>query len=117
MIDATAELGLGDHASFSLIGGIGRTDAGTLYEAGAAVSGYFLGNFDRGLSLGLQARATNANLGLPVESGVAIGPTLGGKYTFDFPLTLSAQIGGDLVNTKSFTGLAPNGKLSIGFSF
>lgn len=117
MIDATAEFGLGDRASFSLIGGVGRTDSGTLYEAGAAVSGYFVGDFDRGLSLGLQVRATNANLGLPVESGAAIGPTLGGKYTFDFPLTLTAQIGGDVVNTPSFTGLAPNAKLSIGFSF
>lgn len=109
---ATPQLGVGLEGALGSNGEIG------LYRVGVDVRQYFVGNFDTGLFVGVGVDAGNYHFFAPIEPNVAVGPTLGAKFTVPvIPITLSGSVGADLVVSDTRLMVAPSLAASVGFSF
>lgn len=117
MVGLNGEFRVSDDVGLSLGGALGADDLGTLYDINAQIKGYAAGDFDRGLSLGMEVRYGNADLFWVHGPAWAIGPVIGAKYTFDGGFTVEGQVGGEFVNGDGFVALAPTANLNLGFSF
>ncbi len=117
MVALNGEFRASDDVSLMLGGSLGADNAGTLYDVNAQLRGYALGDFDRGLNLGLEARYGNADLFWVHGPAWALGPVAGLKYTFDGGFVVEAQVGAEFVNGDGFIALAPTANLNLGFSF
>lgn len=117
MLELSAEARLTPKSSLSLIGGLGGYQGVPRYELGAQARGYFLGDFDRGIALGLEGRYSNLSIGSIVEPTVAVGPMLAAKYTGRVPLMLEGQLGLAYVQGSGWGGLEPIGRVNVGWSF
>ena len=116
MVEAMAELEVGNDRSVALIGGLGTEERRWLYTFGGQVKQYVAGDFDTGLSLGAEAKYGNADMQGFKGGTVSAGPFLGAKGTLGV-LSLEAQGGGQLVYNQGRTSIAPLVNLNAGVSF
>lgn len=113
-----AEFRATPHVGVGLEGALGSNGQVGLYRVGVDVRQYFVGNFDTGLFVGVGADAGNYHFFAPTEPNLAVGPTLGAKFTVPVvPITLSGSIGADLIVSSSRMMVAPTVAASVGFSF
>jgi hypothetical protein len=103
VFELTAELRAGERVGIAVIGGAGsikdrETDVKfSVYEAGGQLRYYVLGDFRRGLELGLEAlylhvsgsKGTTTGNG----EGLAVGPFIGYKLGTDVGFVFEAQLG------------------------
>lgn len=111
-MEVTGEYRLARKHGLAAIAGLGYPGV-LLAEAGASYRAYPLGDFDRGMQLGaeiLWAGATNS-----YDSATALQTSLmaGGKFTFDFGLTMEGQLGPTWIGGE----IGPMLNLNIGWSF
>jgi hypothetical protein len=139
MLELTGEVKIQDRFSVAFIGGIGRysqTDSGvnlsaTAYEAGGHLRFYPIGDFRRGLELGVEVlylKLSDTNLAASGE-GLAVGPFIGYKITTDAGFTFDVQGGAERVferatatsygstSTATQSAYIPLLNLNIGWSF
>jgi hypothetical protein len=144
MVEVTGEVRLTERVSVALIGGLGRmqgvyagcptllcTVTVRVYEVGAQ-GRWYLGNFDRGLHLGVEASylkvdATDATIDVKATvEGLTVGPFVGWKwvgsagFTFDLQgglqlLVLPASSSG--TSSKKETSALPLLNANLGWSF
>lgn len=113
-----AEFSATPHLGVGLEGALGSNGQVGLYRVGVDLRQYFVGNFDTGLFVGVGVDAGNYHFFAPTEPNVAVGPTLGAKFTLPVvPITFSGSIGADLVVSSHRTLVAPSLAASVGFSF
>lgn len=117
MAAVDAELRLASKGGLALTGGLGSLDGTTLFDLGAQIRGDVIGNFDRGVYLGVGGRYTDVPFYAVSGPAGALDAVIGFKYTFDTPLTLDAQVGPQVVNSAAFRALGPMVKLNVGWSF
>lgn len=117
MAAATAEFSLGDRGGIGVTGGLGAYQGAMLVELGGELRGYAVGDFDRGLYLGVGARGTSVPFYQPTDLSAAGAVFVGGKYTFAVPITLDLQLGPQLVANDDALVLGPYIKAGVGVSF
>lgn len=117
MLELSGEARLADKASLGLIGGMGTLSGIPRFELGAQARGYFAGDFDRGLALGVEGRYGNLSLGDRSDRVLAVGPVLAAKYTGRVPLTVEGQLGLAYVQAQQWGGIEPIVRLNFGWSF
>jgi hypothetical protein len=117
MAEVNAEFRLGTNGGLGVTGGLGASGGQSLYELGTELRGYAAGNFDRGVFLAVGGRLTDVPFYAPTDSAFAGDVAVGGKYTFDVPLTLEAEVGPQLVASRDWHAFGPMVKVNLGFSF
>lgn len=116
--DLTVELRVAPKTSLGLEGALGSDGEGLVGKGGLELRQYLLGDFDRGLYLGIGADYGNFHEFLPTTTALGVGPTVGAKYTLPVvPLTVGAEVGVDLVAAEDFLAVAPTVGVALGFSF
>lgn len=117
LLSGGVEFALGRKLGLAGTVGVGFSDTGALYDAGADLRGYLLGDFDRGLFVGGGLGVTNLT---PVSVGVdatTFDGFVGGKYTFRGGLTFEAALGAEAYTTETIGVLSPTAKVGVGWSF
>lgn len=117
MAAVNAEFRLGKIGGLGLTGGFGSNNGDTLYELGAEIRGYAIGDFDSGLFIACGGRATDVPFYTPSENAVAAYGAVGAKYTFAVPITIEGEIGPQIVSTRDWNAVGPMVKVNVGFSF
>ncbi len=134
VVEVTGEARVHDNVGVALIAGAGRyTDpnvsgiSATVYEAGAQVRVYVIGDFRHGMQVGgelLYLHLNDDRVAISGE-GLAVGPFLGYKIMIDAGFTFDAQLGfehisaraegnGATANDRTFIPLL---NLNVGWSF
>lgn len=117
MAAVNAEFALSPNAGLGLTGGVGSYQNATLIDLGTELRGYAVGDFDRGLFLGLAGRFTNVPYYTPDDPAFAAAGVVGAKYTFDVPITLEGEVGPQIAMSDDAVKVGPMVKLNVGFSF
>lgn len=128
VVNASAELRLGDSTSVAGRLGIGRVTidvplggdtTNTVFEIGGEARYYLLGSFRSGLFAGGDVRFTDAGSGalLNVEQALAVGPEIGYKHTFTLGLTLELRGGAQIAFGEADNPVVPLVSLGAGWSF
>src|SRR5690606_13892868 len=118
VVEVTGELRLAPTLSAAIIGGAGRLGGDrvnavddrsySVFELGAQVRWYALGDFRSGLQLGAEALylevATDDDGVSATGEGLALGPFVGYKHTFPIRLTLDAQVGAQALAVRADSG-------------
>ncbi len=108
--EVTGELCIGRNHGVAGIVGLGAPMGVLVGELGASYRYYATGNFDRGMQLGGELlMGAGDNGATALQSSLMIG----GKYTWDFGLTMEGQAGPSLLNGE----LAPMVNFNMGWSF
>jgi hypothetical protein len=117
LLSVSAEGALGRKVGLVGTGGLGFAQDVALYDVGADLRGYVIGDFDRGLFLSGGVGTTNFT---PVSAGVSsltIDGAVGAKFTFDFGLTLDGSIGVAAYTNEQLGVVSPTAKIGVGWSF
>jgi hypothetical protein len=103
VIELTGELRIGRKLGIAVIAGAGKVTAtdsnvtANVYEGGASVRYYVLGNFRHGMQIGgelLYVKATATDTSIDVRGkGFGISPFLGYKWTHHSGFTIDTQLG------------------------
>jgi hypothetical protein len=133
VVELTGEARVHDKVGVAVVGGAGKyTDdsvniSATVYELGAQVRFYLLGDFRQGLKLGAELLYLHLNATDVVATGegLAIGPFVGYKIIVDAGFTFEAQLGFEHVSAQAQSGgsaasekdYIPLLNLNIGWSF
>ena len=114
VVELTAEIRAHDKLGVALIGGAGRVKdrasniTAAVYEVGAQLRFYPVGDFRHGMQLGAELiylHASESNLSLSGQ-GVAVGPFIGYKVIADAGFTFDVQMGGEYVGFRATDGVA-----------
>jgi hypothetical protein len=133
IVELTGEARVHDRVGLAAIGGVGKYSdrsagvSAAVYEAGAQVRVYAVGDFRHGMQIGaelLYLHLADAALSATGE-GVAVGPFLGYKIMVDAGFTFDAQIGFQRVSAQAQSGTSTNSNrdyipllnLNVGWSF
>lgn len=116
-LEGQVEFKVADQFSLAMMGGAGGMYGVPLYEIGGQARGYVSGDYNSGINLGVEVRYGNVDLYGPTEPGLAIGPFIGGKATFNGGFTLEAQLGGQYIQGADYRAIAPIANLNLGWSF
>jgi hypothetical protein len=134
VVELTGEARVHDKVGIALIGGAGKyTDpnvtgiSATVYEAGAQVRVYVIGDFRHGMQVGgelLYLHLNDDRVAISGE-GLAVGPFLGYKIMIDAGFTFDAQVGFEHISARAQgNGATPSDKsiipllnLNVGWSF
>lgn len=117
LVEFAGEFRVAPKAGISLLGGIGGYNGTPTWALGGEARAYLAGSFSRGVFIGLDGRYTNALVPGYYDGAVALGPVLGGKYTFDTPLALEAKISASWVQGDNWAAVAPACTVAIGLAF
>jgi hypothetical protein len=133
VVELTGEARVHDKVGVAVVGGAGKyTDdsvniSATVYELGAQVRFYVLGDFRQGLQLGAELLYLHLNAPdiVATGEGLAIGPFIGYKIIVDAGFTFEAQLGFEHVSAQAQSGgssesqkdYIPLLNLNIGWSF
>lgn len=133
IVELTGEARVHDKVGLAVIGAAGKYSdnvsgiSAAVYEAGAQVRVYAIGDFRHGMQVGaelLYLHLTDTSIAATGE-GVAVGPFIGYKIMVDAGFTFDAQVGFEHVsaraqtstNTASDKDFIPLLNLNIGWSF
>ena len=134
MIELTGELRVAPKVGVAVIagaGGIRDMDTNALikvYEAGASVRYYVIGNFRHGMQIGGEAiyvKASTDNTGVEVNGrGLGLSPFLGYKWTSRIGFTIETQLGVTFITaradsatqTKQASKVGPLLNVNVGWS-
>lgn len=134
MIEVTGEFRVAPKLGVAVIAGAGAirdmdTDALIkVYEAGASVRYYVIGNFRHGMQIGGEAiyvKASTDNTGVEVRGrGLGLSPFLGYKWTSRIGFTIDTQLGVTFITaradsatqTKEESKVGPLLNLNVGWS-
>jgi hypothetical protein len=134
VVELTGEARVHDNVGVALIGGAGKYSdpnvsgiSATVYEAGAQVRVYVIGDFRHGMQVGgelLYLHLSDSRVALSGE-GLAVGPFLGYKLTIDAGFTFDAQLGFEHISARATDGTSnasdktfiPLLNLNVGWSF
>ena len=123
-----------DKVGVALIAGAGKYSdpnvsgiSATVYEAGAQVRVYVIGDFRHGMQLGgelLYLHLADTRLSVAGQ-GVAVGPFLGYKIMIDAGFTIETQLGFEYITARASSGTATAGgktvipllNVNVGWSF
>ena len=117
LLSANVELALGRKVGLLGTGGVGVASTGALYDLGADVRGYFVGDFDRGIFVGGGAGVTNLS---PFAMGAPAGTLdvfVGAKFTASFGLTADVAVGVEAAGHQEIGGIYPTAKVGVGWAF
>ena len=133
VVELTGEARVHDKVGVAVIGGAGKyTDASvnvsaTVYELGAQVRFYVVGDFRQGMQLGAELLYLHLDAAdiVATGEGLAVGPFLGYKVMVDAGFTFEAQLGFEHVSEQARSGgsaaseqdYIPLLNLNIGWSF
>lgn len=123
VISAGVEAAVGRRLSLGSTLGLGVLDTGAdtvgLYDLSVDGRGYLLGDFDRGVFVGVGGGVTNVT---PVSYGVetpTVQAVAGAKFTLPIGATIEAALGAeahlDLLREAAI--VAPTGRIGVGWSF
>jgi hypothetical protein len=111
-LEGTFEYKLGRRIGLGVIAGIGYPGE-LLSEGGVTFRWYPVGDFRGGMQVGAEALVADATYTV-----LTAGPFIGGKYIFDFGLTLDGQAGPQvLTSTQGVTSFGLLLNLNVGWSF
>ena len=133
IVELTGEIRAHDKLGLAMVAGVGRyTDksvdiSAAVYELGAQLRFYAIGDFRHGMQLGaevLYVHLSQSNLSLRGE-GLAVGPFVGYKVMADAGFTFDAQVGAQYLGLRATDGYsAETGEefivllnLNVGWSF
>lgn len=116
MFEATGEFRVGENKSVAAIAGVGSEGKVALYEVGAQVRQYVIGDFDTGVNLGAEAKWGNANYMGATSPSATLGPFVGGKLTLAL-FSLELQGGGQVVWRDQEFAFGPLLNVQAGVSF
>ena len=144
LFELQGEYALSRHVGVALIAGIGSvstttsgdSESGTsffVWEIGAKVAGYLVGDFEEGLQVGAEALYLNVSAeasddfssGSVFGNGFSLSPFIGYKIIADFGLTFEAQLGPAIIfasaesdtESASEVVIGPMLNLNLGWSF
>ncbi len=137
IVELTGEVAASSKIGVSGLVGVGEIDGISVFEVGAALRGYVVGDFDHGMQLGAEMLYVSVTVdeGDTIEgasgiagkgSGFAVGPFIGYKITLDVGFTFEAQLGAqyffataevDSGESASADGFAPLLNLNVGWAF
>jgi hypothetical protein len=117
LLSAGVELGVGRRVGLGVNGGVGFYPQGALYDVGAEVRGYFLGDFDVGLYVGAGGGTTNLTPLTLGDQAVTAEATLGAKYTFPVGFSADMSVGVAYYGMPELGLVSPTGRIGVGWSF
>lgn len=134
IVELRGEYAVSDDVGVSLIAGAGSIEASVdgqresfgVFELGAQLAWYAVGDFDNGFQLvaellGASVSGRSSDVDGLLGQGIAASFLLGYKATFDFGLTASLQAGVGFAfaraEDETASALSPNLNLDIGWSF
>ncbi len=117
LFSAGVEVAMGRH--FGLVGnaGLGVGETGALYDVGADLRGYVIGDFDRGIFLGGGAGVTNHTPFAMGDTATTLEGFVGAKYTASFGLAVEGSLGVEGAAHEQIGGIYPTAKIGIGWAF
>ena len=133
VLEVDLEYRINDQLSFTVISALGKIELDTVmdrkvsvYEVGAQVGYYVIGDFERGLMLALEGIYVKLDTEMTAgeRAGVGIGPLFGYKVALRMGFSFLAQAGlsyyageGELENNVACDRCAANLNLNVGWSF
>jgi len=112
-MEVTGEFCVGRKHGVAAIGALGVPLGVVVVELGGSYRLYALGDFDRGIQLGGEFIWSGGTNGYESVSLTQYSLMAGGKFTFDFGLTMEGQVGPTWLDGE----LGPMINLNIGWSF
>lgn len=117
LLSAGVEAGLGRRVGVGVNGGVGFYKDGALYDVGAELRGYFLGDFDTGLYVSGGGGMTNLTPLTLGDQAATVEAALGGKYTLPFGFSADASIGVAYYGMPELGLVSPTARIGVGWSF